>query len=294
MLNTFIENKFKIKLVDKDILNIGLLNSGEEQLLTYIVDDKYMSQLKQKNNIAFVITNKELAKEIRDEKYYSYVSKDPTLDFFELYNEIGKASHTLYENSIHPSSKISPHAFISENNVLIGKNVIIEPNVTIFGDVKIGDNCIIKSGAVIGSDDVEAKLTSKGLINAFHDGNVIIGDNVTVGVNTNIVKGIYGDDTRIGNGTIISNNCHIGHRAVIGRNCLILVCTICGGAEIGDNVRVSPGAVISNQVSVGNSANIRIGAIVIKNVKPNATVSGNFSLDHNRFLFRHIKTYGKL
>lgn len=176
----------------------------------------------------------------------------------------------------------------------IGKNVVIGPNSTILPDVIIADGCRVGSNSVLGCDDVEAKNTSKGLLNVFHDGQLILDDNVSIGSNCTLVKGIYSQDTIVKSGSFISNNCHIGHRVQIGNNCLILTCSICGGATIGDNVRINPGAIVSNQIVIGDNAFVTLGSVVIKDVKPNEKVTGNFALEHNRFMYKYIKMFGPL
>lgn len=52
-------------------------------------------------------------------------------------------------------------------------------------------------------------------------GRVIIGDRVEIGACTTIDRGAL-DDTVIGNGVIIDNQCQIAHNVVIGDNTAIL------------------------------------------------------------------------
>ena len=53
---------------------------------------------------------------------------------------------------------------------------------------------------------------------------------------------------------------------------------------LGDNVWIGVGAIVSNRVSVGSGARVSIGAVATKNVPDGVTVSGNFAIEHHRFL----------
>ena len=272
---------------------MGLSNSSQENTLTFCDDEKYIDQINNNINIRGIFAPQKFKDRFRDNLFLIYV-EEPRLSFYKLYNQYFQNIYKKQDTEILKSAKIHQTASIAEYNVVIDEHVTIGPNVTIYPDVIIGKNCIIKANSVIGVDDVETKRTSEGLINVFHDGKVIINDNVSIGANTTIVKGIYGQDTIIETNTLVSNNCHIGHRVQSGENCLILTCFICGGTVIEKNVRISPGAVVSNQIRIGESSNISIGAVVIKDVPSDTTVSGNFALEHNRFLYKHVKTYGPL
>jgi UDP-3-O-[3-hydroxymyristoyl] glucosamine N-acyltransferase len=273
--------------------NIGLVGCSEKNTLTYCIDQKYIHPINSNKNITGVIIQEKLKAKLRND-ILPILADEPQLAFFKLYNHVHMSLYKKIKTKIDRTAIIHKSSSIAEHNVIIGKNVTIEPNVSILPDVVIGDNCVIKANAVLGVDDVEAKMTSEGLINVFHNGKIIIQENVSIGANTTIVKGVYGQDTIINQGTFVSNNCHIGHSVQIGKDCLILTCFICGSSKVGDCSRISPGAVISNKISIGKNAHISIGAVVIKNVSPNTSVSGNYALEHKRFLYKHIKTYGPL
>lgn len=58
---------------------------------------------------------------------------------------------------------------------------------------------------------------------------------------------------------------------------------------IGDNVWIGPGVTITNGIEVGNKASISIGSVVTKSVNDGSTVTGNFAIDHSKFI-EHMKT----
>ena len=77
----------------------------------------------------------------------------------------------------------------------------------------------------------------------------------------------------------ISHNVWIGSRARIGAGSCIL-----GSSRIGEDAWVGPNATVSNRVRVGERARVTLGSVVVRDVAPDGTVSGNLAVDHERTL----------
>jgi len=272
---------------------LGLVDSKQFGTLTFCNDKRFIRTVNSNPNITGVFIKDDMKQDIIDTKTVIAVD-DPYWSFFTLANYIGELNYTQSPSIVDPSAQIHETAHVSDFNVKIGKNVTVGPNVTIMPDVEIHDNCMIQANTVLGCDDVEAKMTSKGLIYVFHDAKLVINENVRVGANTTIVKGLYGRDTVIGPNSFISADCHISHSVQIGEQCLILNCSINGSVIIGNRVRINPGAVISNQIHIGDNAYITLGAVVIRDIEPHDKVSGNFAINHNRYLYKFIKNFGPI
>ena len=183
--------------------------------------------------------------------------------------------------TIDKNIKIGANCTIGPNSILkgyisIGDNVCIHNNVTLLGNISIGNNVIIKSGSVIGSDGFGyfQKDNDSTWHKMKHIGGVTIHNNVHIGANSCIDRGVL-DDTIIGSGTKIDNLCHIAHNVVIGNNCMIIAhSTICGSVILGDNIWVAPHCVIKNNIKIANNVFIGMGSIVTKNVSSNLTIFG--------------------
>lgn len=271
------------KSVSYDLL--GLIDSNRINTLTFIDDEKFLKKLNTNSNITGVITNKYLSDAIFDKQIY--VVDDPRYTFFTLQNNVALAfiEKNKKANNIHVSSKIHRSAFVESFNVVIGKNTVIEPNVSIFSDVVIGDNCIIRAGAVIGTEGFEFKKTTKGVLGVKHDGKVIIGNNVNIGSNSTICKGFSYRDTKIGNDTKIDNLVQISHCVHIGERCLLPASImIAGSVSIEDDVWVGPGVCISSQLKIKSGSSITLGSVVMRNVLENQIVTGNWAMPHDVFL----------
>jgi UDP-3-O-[3-hydroxymyristoyl] glucosamine N-acyltransferase len=271
---------------------LGLSNSDTKNTLSFLDDSRFISSIFTNENITGLITTENLISRISNltslQNKTFIISTEPRSDFYNLYNLIAKNNYLRVDSIIHPTAHIHPTAYIACHNVIIGENVIIGPNASVLEDVEIDANTIIGANTVLGCDGAEIKRTSKGLLKVFHDGKLIIGKNVDIGCGCVIDKGFK--DL----GTFVSNYCMIAHCTKIGINCMILQCIVCGSVKIEDNVRVSPGAVISNRINIGSGADIGIGSIVVKDVPSMAKLSGYYAIDHKKFLYNYVKTFGKI
>lgn len=169
---------------------------------------------------------------------------------------------------------IGHHCYIG-NDVTIGDNVTIRNNVSIECPTMIGENTVINSGVVIGTDGFGYYKKHDTIYEKVpHFGGVIIGKNVEIGANTCIDRGTL-DDTWIGDNVKIDNLCHIAHNTEIGSNSLVVALSLLGGSsKLKENVYVAPGAIIRNQLTVEKNAIIGMGAVVTKDVAENLTVAG--------------------
>jgi UDP-3-O-[3-hydroxymyristoyl] glucosamine N-acyltransferase len=183
--------------------------------------------------------------------------------------------------SIDASAKIGARVFI-------GNNVVIEENCTIGDDTSIGHNTVILAGTEIGN---KVKIGNNNTIGGTgfgyekepdgayslipHLGNVVIHDNVEVGNNTCIDRGVLGATT-IRENAKIDNLVHIAHGVVIGKNSLIIANAMIGGStSVGDNVWFAPSASVLNKMNIGDNAIVGMGAVVLKDVKDGETIVGN-------------------
>jgi UDP-3-O-[3-hydroxymyristoyl] glucosamine N-acyltransferase len=144
--------------------------------------------------------------------------------------------------------------------VIIGKDCVIHPKVVIGAGTQIGDRVVIQAGTVIGSDAFyynkrpNRSLPYERMLSC---GRVIIEDEVEIGANCTIDRGVT-HDTRIGAGTKIDNLVHLGHDTLIGKNCLIAAQVGIAGATV-----IEDGVTLWGQVGVSKTLTIGAGAVVL-------------------------------
>ena len=194
---------------------------------------------------------------------------------------------------IHPSAVISPNAQISPTAYVgpcayvgegctVGNNTIIEPNATLLVNVRVGADCLIHSGAVLGADGFGFERTPDGLVKIPQLGGVVIGDNVEIGACTTIDRGTMGN-TVIGPGTKIDNQVQIGHNVQTGHNCILCSMSGIGGSTIlGDNVTLSIQAGITDHVHIGSGTIIAGRSGVTNDLPEGSIVSGFPARPHNK------------
>lgn len=122
--------------------------------------------------------------------------------------------------------------------VNIGKDTVISDNVVIRNKVTIGEKCHIQALSVIGEDGfsyTEDADHNKTMVK--HHGGVQIGNNVFIGTHVNIARGTI-DDTCISDGVKIAPSTHIGHNNQIGKNTTVICTQSYGSVEMGENAYV--------------------------------------------------------
>ena len=190
------------------------------------------------------------------------------------------------------NSMIGPQCFVGWNATL-GEGAYLREAVSIGARVSIGVRFIAQPGARIGGDgfsfvtaepssveSVRKTLGDQGDASAqdwtrIHSlGSVTIGDDVEIGMGATIDCGTI-RDTKIGNGTKLDNQVHLGHNVVIGRNSLICgQVGIAGSATIGDNVVLAGQCGVNDNIFVGDGVIAGGGTKLMSNVPAGRTMLG--------------------
>ena len=209
--------------------------------------------------------------------------KDPKLALVHIGNEFFIEKHVA---EIHPTAIIDPEAIIGENvyigpfcivgKAVIGNGTSLAANVRIYDNVKIGRDCYIKEGVVIGGAGFGYVIDENGNRLRFpHIGGVIVGNNVDIGSNSCIDRGAL-SDTIIEDYVKIANLCQIAHNVRIGCNTMIVACTqISGSCRIGKNVWIGPNVTVRDWRKIGDNALVGIGATVVCDIPDNEVWAGN-------------------
>lgn len=268
---------------------IHVINPGE---IVFVDHPKYYDKaLKSKASV--ILINKEV--ECPEGKAL-LISDDPFRDFNKLTNHFKSfkpANQNISDSAIiGENTFIQPQVFIG-HNVKIGQNCVIHPNVCIYDGVEIGDNVIIHSGVVLGADAFYYKNRQ-----TYHDklksgGSVIVEDNVELGANTTIDKGVSAN-TIIKKGTKIDNQVQIGHDTIVGERCIIAAQVgIAGCVIVEDEVTIWGQVGIASGLTIGKKSIILACSGVSKNCDPGKTYFGSPAADIRK-KYRELASVSRL
>lgn len=181
----------------------------------------------------------------------------------------GAFSYIGNDVKIGDNVKIYPHVFVGDN-VIIGNNTILHPNVKLYAGTRIGNQCVIHSGTVIGSDGFGFAPQADGSYKTIPQlGNVIIEDNVTIGANTVIdCATLFGDSTIVRSGVKLDNLIQIAHNVEIGKNTVIAAQTgVSGSTKVGENCTIAGQVGIAGHLVIANNTGIGAQAGIGKSIK---------------------------
>jgi UDP-3-O-[3-hydroxymyristoyl] glucosamine N-acyltransferase len=263
-----------------EVTGINEIHSVEQGDIVFVDHPKYYSKCLN-SAASFIIINKKT--DVPDGKTLLIV-EDP----FGAYSKIVKhfngfvtTKKMISDSSvIDKSTIIMPNVFIG-NNVSIGANCIIHPNVCVYDNCIIGNNVVLHSGSVIGCDAFyynskkDRQVWYKKMQSC---GRVIIEDDVEIGANCTIDRGVSAD-TKIGQGSKLDNLVHLAHEVVLGRNCLLAAqVAIAGGTKLGDGVTLWGQVGLSKTLTLGNNVTVLAQSGVGENIDDNKVYFGSPAL----------------
>ncbi len=200
---------------------------------------------------------------------------------FEQYNRLMNRymPHEPLSTIIHDSAIVHPSAILEPNvtigpKVRIGAYAYIQSNVYIGAHTQIGARVRIQAGTVIGTDAFYFKRYPDHYKKWHSGGRVVIEDQVDIGANCTINRGVSGD-TIIGEGTKLDCLVHVGHGVVIGKHCIIAGQVGIGGkAIIGDEVILYGQVGVAAKTRIGDKAIVAAKSGVSKNLPGGQTYFG--------------------
>jgi len=175
-------------------------------------------------------------------------------------------------SEIHPTAQISPQALVLGS---VGANSVVGAFCSVLEGVKIGENCVLHPGVVVGSRGFGFYSGENGeQIAVPHFGGVVIGDNCEIGPNSVVAAGFL-EPTRLGNFCKLDSFVQIGHNCIVGSNAVFCSQSgLAGSVIVEDDVTLAGGAQVAGHLTLGKGCIIAAKAGVTKSVKPGAKVAG--------------------
>lgn len=283
---------------DLVISRIATLESAQNGQISFLANKKYRKQLDATQASAVILTE-------ADAQYFEG-NKLVLANPYVAYAKLAQLMDTTPESAngvhasavIHPDAVVSPSASVAANAVIeagaiigdesqigpgcfigenakIGANCKIWANVTIYHEVELGDNCIIHSNTVLGSDGFGFANEQGQWIKIPQLGSVIIGSNVEIGSSTTVDRGALGN-TEIHSNVIIDNQCQIAHNVVIGQGTAMAACSvIAGSTKVGQYCQIAGLCGINGHIEICDSVILTGMAMVTSSIiEPGVYSSG--------------------
>jgi UDP-3-O-[3-hydroxymyristoyl] glucosamine N-acyltransferase len=286
------------------ITGIASMHSAHSEQITFLSNSRYREQLASCLAGAVVLTEADLP----FCQSAALVVKNPYLTYARMAQILDTTPAPAQD--IAPSAVISPEAKIGQG-VSVGANAVIESgvelgdgviigagcfigknakigagtriwaNVSIYHRVEIGQKCLIQSGTVIGADGFGYANDRGNWVKIPQLGTVIIGDSVEIGACTTIDRGAL-DDTQIGNGVIIDNQCQIAHN-VVGDNTAVAGGVIMAGSlKIGRYCQIGGASVINGHMEICDKAVVTGMGMVMRPITEPGVYSSGIPLQPNK------------
>lgn len=265
--------------------SLGFANQRRPGMLTFLASEEFSAEVARNDAVSCVLAAPEVAHSVPDSLGLA-VCDDPRLMFYRLHNHLATTT-TFYqakaERRISPTARVHPTAFVG-SDVEIEDEVDVGPHAVILSGTSLGAGSVIRAGSVIGSEGFQVVHRDHDVLRVVHAGRVRIGRKVEIHANCCVDRGLFGETT-VGDESTIDSLVYVAHEVRVGERCRIGAhAVVNGSAVIGNDAWIGPGAVLSNGISVGSRATVTMGAVVTRDVPPASRVSGNFAIDHDRFL----------
>ena len=270
---------------DGTFSSLGFANQRRLGMLTFLASEEFSAVVAHNDAISCVLAAPDVADSVPDSVGLA-VCDDPRLTFYRLHNHLATAT-TFYkaraEGRISPTARVHATAFVA-SDVEIEDDVEVGPHAVILPGTAVGAGSVIRAGAVIGSEGFQVIHWDHEVLRVVHAGTVRIGRGVDIHANCCVDRGLFGETT-VGDESTVDSLVYVAHEVRIGERCRIGAHAVVNGSTVIENdAWIGPGAVLSNGISVGARAIVTMGAVVTRDVPPAARVSGNFAVDHERFL----------
>ncbi len=176
--------------------------------------------------------------------------------------------------SIGQNTHIRSNAVV-EHGAVIGRDCIINSMVNIGYNCQLGDRVNVHTGVVIGNEGFGfAQDHQRDFHRIPHTGNVVIGNDVQIGANSNIDRATY-ESTIIGNGVKLDSLCHIAHNVHIDEHTLFASqACIAGSTYVGKRVMSSGQVGILDHLRVADNAVLVHRTGVTENIESSGMYAG--------------------
>ncbi|MDB5049907.1 MAG: UDP-3-O-(3-hydroxymyristoyl)-like protein [Fibrobacteres bacterium] len=201
------------------------------------------------------------------------------------------ATGAVVEGCLEGDVSVGPGAYVGKGS-FVGRGSRIEANAVIQDHCRIGRNCVVQSGAVIGcagfgffpaplsepemlaSGSAAAGTPIPGLAAMPHPAGVEIGDECWIGANAVVAAGVL-NPTVLGRGCKLDSHVQIAHNVRLGEDCLLASQSgIAGSTVAGNRLRMGGASSVDGHLRIGDDVSIAACSGVTKDQPDKAIVAG--------------------
>lgn len=212
------------------------------------------------------------------------VDGDPQVVFYRLCSVLFS---TRLKPGIHPTAIVHPDAEIAADaqvgpysiigRARVGTGSVVHAHVVIMDGCTIGERvmiephcCIGATGAVWVWGETNERLVLPQV------GGVTIGDDVFLGADVSIVRGLLNENTTVGKGCMIAPGPKLGHSVVLEADVhLANNVSIAGSAVIGARSFLGSGCSVRSHTRLAHDTIVGLGSAVVRDVlEPGLTIAG--------------------
>jgi UDP-3-O-[3-hydroxymyristoyl] glucosamine N-acyltransferase len=196
---------------------------------------------------------------------------------------LGAFSYVGSNVTLGTNVKIYPNVYIGDN-VTIGDNTVVFAGAKIYSETRIGRDCVIHSGVILGADGFGFTPDENGEFSKVpQTGNVVLEDHVDVGAGTTIDRATLGS-TVLRRGVKLDNQIQIAHNVEIGEHTVIAAQTgIAGSTKIGKNCMIGGQVGIVGHIVIGDRVKIQAQSGISRNIKDDEVLQGSPALNYGDY-----------
>ncbi|MDX8388553.1 MAG: UDP-3-O-(3-hydroxymyristoyl)glucosamine N-acyltransferase [Ghiorsea sp.] len=194
------------------------------------------------------------------------------------------ANVSIADDVVIGSGSIIGAGSVLASGVIMGECCIIHPRVTLETATQLGNQVVVQSGAVIGSDGFGFAWTGQSFLKIPQVGRVIIEDDVEIGANTCVDRGAI-ENTIIRKGAKIDNLVQIAHNVDVGECSAIAGQSgFAGSTVIGKGCQFGAQSGVAGHLKLVGGTVVGAKAGVIGDIKEPGMVSGFPAVPHRHWL----------
>lgn len=191
------------------------------------------------------------------------------------------------KTGVHPTAVVDPEAVIGPGVYIgpyavvgaceVGEGTVLQAHVVVMDGTVIGRRVMIEPNSCIGATGVAWIWDADGTRIVLPQlGGVCIGDDVFIGTDVTVVRGMINEETTIGEGCMVAHGSKIGHSAVLGPHChLANNVSIAGSVRVGARSFLGAGCSIRPHTVLAEATIVGVGAAVVgDSTEPGAILAG--------------------